>query len=195
VARSPRSTPQRYFTIFSEVRDFPLSTGIRQWSMKVSQGGVIPKQIIIAFVETAAFVGSQKLNPFNFQNFGRSRFNLKVNGQRVPEDPLRPDFTSFGQGLSQAYTHLHMSSGKFRTRSGNCINKDLFKDGLCIFPFDLTADQCNGFHVHAGREGTVELELEWKAALSKGIIVLAHCISHQIIQLKGEDFTPIISTF
>ena len=184
--------PQRYSTIFTEMRDFPLAAGLKQWSTKIS-GGLIPKSLMIAFVETEAQVGSFKLNPFNFKHFDLSRINLKVNGKRVPEDPLRPDFEN--KRVSQAFNHLFMNTGKYRINSGSCLTLDQFQSGLTIFPFDLTPDQCNSYHSHAGREGTVEVELEWSKPLPKGITVLCYQVSQQVIQLQGENSPPSISTY
>ena len=53
--------------------------------------GVIPHQVIVAFVDHQAYTGNFQKNPFAFQNFGVQKINLKVNGQSYPATPYNVD--------------------------------------------------------------------------------------------------------
>ena len=79
--------------------------------------GIIPQQIIVAFVEHESCAGSYK-NPFAFENFGIQKINLKVNGTSYPATPYTPDFDSgdfmemyddFLRGIG--YSEMNESSG------------------------------------------------------------------------------------
>lgn len=188
-----QGVPQRYLTAYTEIKEFPLASGLIQWSGSVNHGGKIPKQIIVALVETAAMVGAYKKNPYNFQNFGVKQINLKINGAQVPSDPLKPDFD--GKKYAREFTHLFRNTGKYRVNSGNCISWDSFAGGCAIYPFDLTPDQCNGFHTHAGKEGTVDIEIEWNSKQDTPITVLAYIASDQVVMLNGEFAPPTSSVF
>ena len=54
--------------------------------------GVIPHQVIVAFVDHQAYSGNFKTNPFAFEPFGIQKINLKVNGQSYPATPYNIDF-------------------------------------------------------------------------------------------------------
>ncbi|XP_063981492.1 uncharacterized protein F54H12.2-like [Diachasmimorpha longicaudata] len=72
------------------VRRVKLSPGILIAHAKT----LLPKRIILGFVENASFNDSRKKNPFNFQNFGINFLCLNVDGRQVPTKPLQPSFTS-----------------------------------------------------------------------------------------------------
>ena len=185
---------QRYLAPYTEMKEYPLSTGLTQWNAKITSGGALPKHAVVAFVETDAHVGNYKLNPFNFQNFDLNRINFKVNGMRVPQEPLRPNFEK--KIFMKEFNNVFMNTGKFRVNSGNCVSKESFSEnGMCVFPFDFSPDQCNMFHMHVGKDGILELEIEWAKALTKNITVLVYLSMHQVIQLKGEGSVPLVSLF
>ena len=80
--------------------------------------GIIPQQIIVAFVEHESYAGSYKKNPFAFENFGIRKINLKVNGTSYPATPYTPNFDSgdfmemyddFLRGIG--YSEMNESSG------------------------------------------------------------------------------------
>ena len=54
--------------------------------------GVIPHQVIVAFVDHQAYTGNYQKNPFAFETFGIQKINLKVNGQSYPATPYSVDF-------------------------------------------------------------------------------------------------------
>lgn len=188
------NSDQKYLTAYTEVREFPLTTGIRNWRMRITAGGHIPKQIVVGFVLTESRMGSFSKNPFNFQHFNLSSINLKKNGMRIPQEPLTPDFS---RGKCQReYNHLFMNTGKYRTNSNNCVTIDNFKNGCTLFPFDTTADQCNMQHMHAGSEGTLDVEVTWDKALEEAITVIVYAASNQVIMLNPiSGAAPTVSIF
>ena len=93
------------------------------WANCIS--GVIPQQIIVAFVEHEIFVGSYEKNPFAFENFGINEINLKVNGASYPATPYTPNFDSGdfmemyydflrGAGVSEVNESLGITKAQFR---------------------------------------------------------------------------------
>ena len=47
--------------------------------------GLVPKSFVFGLVESAAFNGAYKRNPFNFQHFNASFLGLTVNGEEMPD--------------------------------------------------------------------------------------------------------------
>lgn len=187
------TAPQQYLTSYTELKDYPLASGLQQWSTILYRGDKLPNHIIVGQVLTAAMVGSYSKNPFNFQHFKLSRINLKLNGIRIPTEPLTPDFTN--RVYMREYLHLFMNSGKYRVNSGNCLTESDFSMGSTLIPFDLSNDQCMNYHRHRGSSGTLELEIEWSEALPEGITVLVHASSEQVILSGGSTPQPQVTVF
>ena len=73
---------------------------------------------------------------------------------------------------------------------------DNFKNGCTLFPFDTTADQCNMQHMHAGSEGTLDVEVTWDKALEEVITVIVYAASNQVIMLNPiSGAAPTVSIF
>ena len=76
-------TKIRSYLCVKEVSSFNWTNCIR---------GIIPHQVIVAFVDHQAYTGNFTKNPFAFENFGVQKINLKVNGQSYPATPYSVDF-------------------------------------------------------------------------------------------------------
>ena len=185
--------PTNYFTSHTSVKDYPLASGTTGATLKLHFGGQLPHQIIIGFVDTAAFSGRLTADPFKFEPFGLNLACLKVNGVRVPQDPLRPDWAN-GR-YSRTYMHLFQNTGKYRVNAGNGISAEEFATNKFLIPFDLTPDQCNNFHNHASRTGVIDLELGWGVATTQAISVIAVSVYNQVIQLRGHSVQPVWAKF
>lgn len=122
----------------TELRLFPIPSGMRNYTLNLCQGGILPKQIIFFATETRAMEGDAKLNPFNFKHFNCNYFQLKVNDLKLPPDGLTPDFNL--QLVARERTHLHKNTGCYRIDRGNCIGKQSFLGGATIFAFDLSPE-------------------------------------------------------
>lgn len=185
---------QRYLSPLSEVHTYALTTGITRKNIIVHTANVLPKQVVIGMVKTSALVGNYNENPFNFQPFNLSKLALKVNAIRVPQEPLEPDWDN--KLFAREYIHLLNNTGRFKTPYGNGITMDTFELGCTLFPFDLTADACSSYHLHGGKEGILEIELEWKTALVDQITVVVMTSKDQIVTIDPNSMgTPAFNAF
>ena len=185
--------PDVYSCMHSEIKEFPLPAGVKQWNLKITNGSTLPKHIIVGFVLTEAHVGSYKKNPFNFQNFKLNRMNLKQDGRRYPQEPLRPDYEN---GMfAREYNHLFMNTGKYRINSGNCISLEAFKDGMNLYSFDNNPDSCYMVHKHVGKDGSMEVEPGWAAGLEESITAIVYLNYDEVITLEGSAGTPNVEVF
>ena len=186
------ATLQRYMSTYSEVKEYPVRSGIKTWSANIFSTGSLPKQIIVGMVDTDAKQGSLSKNPFNFKHNNLSQINLKINGTRVPQEALKPDFTN--NLIMRTYQSLFLNTGKNKINSGNCISVEDFVNGCALFPFDLTPDQCNMFHTHAGHTGSMELEIKWDVALPVTTTIVVYAASDQAVMLK-DGISPVVAVF
>ena len=102
-------------------------------------GGIIPRKVIIGCVESTAYRGNIKKSPFNFQNFGLSNIYIEAGGERFPNNPLTPDYAN--DLYLRAYLQTMDALGYTDTERTNCITPKQFKDGWCIYCFDLSPTQ------------------------------------------------------
>lgn len=77
----------------TEVRTRAIGSGPNTIRWDVTNGGVLPKKVLIVFMDSAGFNGDQKKNPFLFKNFGLNYLQLKVNSWNFPDEAYTPDFT------------------------------------------------------------------------------------------------------
>ena len=183
---------QRYVGMDTEVKNFSLPAGIKQKVLKISQGESLPKQVIVGFVPTVAYMGDYKHNPFHFAHFNLNSINIKVNGLRIPQEPLKPDFEN--KVIEKSLNHFFMNTGKFRAQGGNCIHADNYARGASLFAWDLRCDQCNGFHRHAGRDGTLELEMGWAKNLEVPITVIVYSARDQVVMIDPHRHSEVTTS-
>lgn len=138
--------------------------------------GILPSQIIFGMVETDAFSGSVKKNPFNFQSFGVSEVGLQKNGVNIPFKLLNTDFEEKDEILMGYFQLLH-TLGVWNKRSS--IGLDMQKDfaaGKNLFAVNLTQDFSYGGHLNLLQEGSISLTLRLKKGLNKSITVITYLV-------------------
>lgn len=135
--------------------------------------GELPRQILISFVASNRFDGRKNLNPFHFQHFDIRYLNLRVNGLSVPGRPYEPDFENgiFVRELRALYDNTGILTGD----SSYEISRERFLAGRTFFAWDLTADHCNGFHIHEKKIGkTVDVDIGFREGLAAPVNALIY---------------------
>ena len=138
--------------------------------------GSVPSKLIVAMVKTSAFQGDYKLNPFNFINADVTSINISVDGQTVPSQPLRPDFstgdytTSF---LSMFFNNYPHHGG------GNWISGTEYANGYSFFCFDIQGEASEDIFGKI-RKGFTKLEMSFGTPTSNLMILLYSLFPGQI---------------
>ena len=52
------------------------------------------------------------------------------------------------------------------------INKKMFKENLCIFSFDLSGDDSNGWFLRKAKHGNIDLEISFAKPLGQATTVV-----------------------
>lgn len=134
----------------------------------------MPSSVIVGFVTNTAFDGSWTENPYFFQHFNLNSINLVINGASLPSEPLQPDFATIPGLVAREYMHMFENTGCLGGRRGNLVSYSSFVSGSTLFPFDLSWDQCNSRHIHAGRDGHIDLKVSWSQNLPHAICILVY---------------------
>jgi hypothetical protein len=155
--------------------------------------GRIPKHIVIAFVDSAAFHGSRHLNPFFFQNFDVRKVQLSVSGAGVPLHPYEPDW---GKGhYIREYRAFMDNVGVSRMSNHvNMVTRKMYHNGYTIFAFDLSPDKCLDFCNHSHKQGSVDLQLTFGGdeGLARGVTVLVQGSTEQVVSISHDKTALLV---
>jgi hypothetical protein len=136
--------------------------------------GVSPKQIIVGMIDAEAYNGHLNKNPWNFQHFNTNKICLKVGGYSCPNEPYTPDFAN--NLIAREYNSLFQNAGIKISNEGNCISKRHFAEGCYLQIFDLSPDNCAGFHQHSPVKCDIKLEIDFARPLDNAIMILVYAV-------------------
>lgn len=135
--------------------------------------GELPRQILMAMVDSRRLDGTENLTPFHFEPFKVRYVNLRINGMSEPGKPYEPDFTN--HLITRELRALYDNAGVLSGDSGFAISRAEFENGKTFFAWDLTPDHCNGFHIHEKKIGkSVDLDIAFSEGLANPINVLVY---------------------
>lgn len=181
-ARALSVTPAKYPINRVEIKTITIGTGIQSKSIDNIFLGQIPKRCIIGMVDSTAFNGQFKENPFNFQHFNYNYLALYIDSTQIPAKPLTPNFEK-KQYIRSFYT-LFEGSGIHFSDTGNGISYEKYPNGYCLAVFDLTTDlSCNESHWNIIKSGTLRAEIRFAEPLTKAITFIIYAEFDNIIEV------------
>jgi len=150
--------------------------------------GRIPNRLVVGFVETLAYTGNHKKNPFNFQHFNINEMLLKVNGFNIPyNDSLTFDFEK--GNYVQAYNTLYQGIAEYP----NDISMSDYPRGFSLFAFNLTPDLCGMSHFHEAKTGGLSLHVKFTNETQMPIHAIFYLEFDNILQLTKAR-VPIVNS-
>ncbi|KAI8477990.1 hypothetical protein Bbelb_442810 [Branchiostoma belcheri] len=169
-----------------QVKPFTISQGNHTVSNDNLFLGQVPKRVVIALVDNAAFQGSYGTNPYNFQHFNLNHISLCVDGREVPHKALTPNFEQ-GQYI-RSYMNLFGPTGKLGQDCGNLIARDDFDKGYTIFCYDLSPDLCGlgGDHFNVIKQGNLRLELHFAQALERTVVAIVFAEFDNLLEINRQ---------
>ena len=143
--------------------------------------GQIPSRIIFAFVDSKAFKGDLKKNPFYFQHFNLTEVNLFVNSEKYPGIPMSYDFVN--RLTSQGYDFYLEQLGMHQSKT-NGISKYDYEKGYTIFVFDLTTDMsASEDHFSMIQTGDINAEFTFSAPLADELTCIIYTEFEKLIEI------------
>jgi hypothetical protein len=136
----------RYNVTKVELKTFTFSSGPQSLSIDQAIVGRIPKRLLFAMIDNRDFLGTIDTNPYNFQRFGLSTFNLIVNGRQIPSETLNID-PSHEKTTTLAYKNLFEGPGVYHSNAGLQITHDMYINGYFMLLYDLTLDRAAIGHI------------------------------------------------
>ena len=148
--------------------------------------GLVPKSFVICLVESTAFNGAYKKNPYNFQHFDVSSVGISVNGEDMPFKPLQLSFGANPRFI-EAFCTQFSGTGKMYFNTGNDVSRTEFSTGYAVYAFDLSADMCGSSpHFNVVQKGSLTVDIKFSAAPGSAVSLVCYGEFENLIQIDSE---------
>lgn len=187
-AKALSQTTAKYPLTRVEVKAVAIHRGVNGETLDNVILGQLPKRIILGFVDNKAYNGHSKCNPFNFKNYNINYLTLCVDGKQVPSRALQPKFEDGEKGLFvEAYHTLFSGTGIHFMNDGNCVSREMYSQGYCLFAFDLTPDLSanSDSHWNLVRNGSVRVEVRFDKALEETINCIIYAEYDNVLEIDA----------
>ena len=156
-------------------------------------GGLVPKTFVFGLVESEAFNGAYKKNPYKIQHFNMTSVGLSVNGEAMPFKPTQPSFSANSRFI-EAFSTLFCGTGKMYFNNGNDISREEFANAIAIskmqnaiFAFDLTVDMCGSSpHFNTVQRGNLAVDIKFSVAPATAVSLVCYGEFENLIQIDAE---------
>ncbi|MCP4349423.1 MAG: hypothetical protein GY795_28415, partial [Desulfobacterales bacterium] len=150
-----------------DLRTIHVNAGLRETPENAIFNGQVPRRLVIGCVEAAAYHGDITKSPFNFKNFDIDQVSITAAGLTFPAKPLATNFET--NLYTRAFVQLFEGLGISDDNKGNNINLATFKQGMCIFAFDLSPDEDDGSdHWDLIKEGATSVNIHFRNPVPAG---------------------------
>jgi hypothetical protein len=165
----------------TEIKNFPIFKGLSKPIINNLTNGTVPSRVVFGLVLSESNEGDYSTNPYNFQHFNATRVALIVDGKEV-DKPFELDYSK--DKFTRAYHCL------FTAVSGDIgdnvldITKHDYKNGNCLYAFDLSADLCNSDHFNLVKIGNSRLEIDFSKGVSDNVTVVVYLEYENIMEIN-----------
>lgn len=133
--------------------------------------GTLPQRCIIGFVDTAAFNGDIKLNPFHFKHNNMINLSTFLDSTPVPSKPFVCDFEN--NIFVRAYNSLFEGCNINNDDTSNNITRQAYANGYTLIAVDLTPDlAASSDHLSHARTGSLRIEVQFAAPLPNSVTAI-----------------------
>lgn len=169
ITRRLETTPTRYAIRKSMTKSLFITEGRTEVNANLFTEQV-PRRIILGMVENSAYVGNKHLSPFQFKPFGVREISITANGHSYPSVPYDLNFDAMK--FMRPFHDCNECLGFANTYESNGITPDKYKEGWCLFVFNLTNsledDQCFDLI----KNGTSAVNIKFNTAIPSGGVTL-----------------------
>ena len=147
---------------------------------------LVPKTFVFGMVDSAAFNGDYKNNPYNFKTFTTSFLAITVNGE-VPFKPLQLSYAAANPRYIEAYLAMFSGTGKLFYDSGIDISRTDFADGYGLYVADLTPDMCGSSgHFNAVQSGNLAVDIRFGTTPTAAVSLVCYGEFENTIHIDSE---------
>ena len=173
VSKINLGTAEAYIPYYmTKIRSNLITSGIQSYIWPSAVRGKLPKQLILGFIDHAAYSGGYKTNPFSFENFDINGLCLRINGISHPSQPYKVDFST-GK-YSVLYDDFQKNVGVSHQNESIGVSLKTYITHKLLWVFDLTPDNCNRRELHLDQHGDIDVEVSFKTPTAKTITLLLY---------------------
>lgn len=181
IANQLATEPARYPMKKAELKSENFNAGRKEVNTTLFTE-VLPRRLIIGFVETSAYVGNAKKSPFCFKNFGIREITVLAGGQNFPNIPYNLSWTT--NQYSRAFHDMHEAVG-LPAQDSNGINMSMFKEGWTLFIFNLSTSQDadDGFDLIRNGPCHINVKFDGAGVPAGGITMIVYGESETLLMI------------
>ena len=164
-----KTTPALYPYTGSVIKTFSVAQRERQVSLSNIFNGDIPSQLLVAMVDTNAYIGSYSKNPFQFKPYSCNFISLKIDGNNTPFSPMTPQFVTEHEEknkVAEMYGNLFLGSVK------PLITRAEFTDGFTVFYYEISKSRKGCLAPQ--KRGLLELDMRFGSELPNPITIIVY---------------------
>lgn len=166
------------------VKTYTISQNMPDFTTPNLSSTVLPTRVIVGMVDSRAFNGSYKHNPFNFQHFNLRQLQLTLDSKTIPYyKPLEFNFKK--QKSLRGYYTLFEGIDRPVFLHGNNITRKEYNKGYTLFAFDISPDLCSGDHFNLLKSGSLNLELSFAENLSQPVHLIVYMEYDNMIEINS----------
>ena len=147
-----------------------VAAGVRDVSLNNIFPEQKPKLIVVGMVNSAAYNGAARQNPFNFEPFGADSISLYKDGVSLCGQPFTPQFAV--NHYAREYAMLYKSLGKMNRDMDIDLSYSDYRSGYCFFAWNLMPDMELSGHSMPRERGNLTLQIKFSGALAAGISII-----------------------
>jgi hypothetical protein len=185
--RLANNEPCLYPLIKTDIRLHTIGIGLYSKEITSVTSGRVPNRIIIGLVENAGLVGSYKHNPWNFEHANVRSVGLTIGGRQYPTKPLSLDYAN--NLYMRAYMQMFEGLGILFGDASVDITYEEFKDGYCLYVFDLTSAEtanCGASVIEPSREADVNIHFQFGVATTKAYSCVVYTETPALMEINKD---------
>ena len=132
--------------------------------------GRMPKAVFVGLVGNRNFNGDKITNPFDFAHQNVNHMALYKEGESIPFKPFTPDYTN--DLYMREYVSLLQTLNQYNSSENLNITPAQYKEGYCIYGFNLAPDLNIAGHAQTLTDGNLRLEVGFSAATTEVLNVV-----------------------
>jgi hypothetical protein len=126
----------------TQMKVFHVPSGLHSKSLDNLYPGQSPGRITLGITSHSAYSGSYTDDIHKYDNFNITDIHLTINGRKFPSTGFATNFP--GDNFNAAYLSTFNALHTYKRNKSHGITREHFKDGMCIFSFDVSADNSFG---------------------------------------------------
>jgi hypothetical protein len=196
-----KNVTAKYPYIRSETKCANIASGQSIFTWDHINAGYLPKFVIVTFVDSAAVLGSLRLNPFNMEHFDLRQISLYINGVACSGNPVNVSYDEdlTAEVLDRIYGFrksrpLYTAMGGISNKERDLceIGKSELKNGSAIYVFDLSPVVDEGFHFELLNSGTLSLQVKFGSSLAQNVACIVYAEYDALMEIDDSRIVKIV---